>query len=148
MSSLVKTTPYLVYRLTDFRTNEAYETYKNTSWGDYTNLLGAIQAILDDDVVAQSIILYYGLEDGAPHTLKEVDERVGARLGASFIRVRNGMAKIKGHKEMLPELFGIKDRVSTTVGHSGRPFYEFAYGDPLMYRDKTGRKALELLKTL
>ena len=143
-----ETTPYLVHRLVDFKTNEAYETYLNTSWGDLVDVSGAIQSIIPDKTTADSIIRYYGLEDGIPRTMKEIDESLGFKPGLTFARIHKAIPIIRKNKGRLPELFGIENRVPADMNLIGKPFYEFSYGDPLMYRDKTGRKALELLYTL
>ena len=143
-----ETTPYLVHRLVDFKANEAYEKYLNTSWGDLVDVSGAIQSIIPDKTTADSIILYYGLEDGLPRTMKEIDESLGFKPGLSYARIHKAIPIIRKNKGRLPELFGIENRVPADMNLIGKPFYEFSYGDPLMYRDKTGRKALELLYTL
>lgn len=143
-----ETTPHLVYFLSDFHTNEDYETYRCANWGDRVSVMGAIQNILEDSDSAYAVANYYGIDDGYSYFIKDIAKNIEQKPSTVYNRFKDSMDKIREHKNQLPELFGIENRVKTTIDPSKRPYYAYGFMENMRNHDKTGKEGLKLLAKL
>jgi len=143
-----ETTPYLVYFLSDFKTNRAYETYRNASWGDCVAVIGAIESIVEDNDMTQLVANYYGLKDGYSYYLKDIGQDIKMKAGRTYAQFRKAMEKIRDNKDSLPQLFNVEKRIPAVINPGKRPYYMYSFMENKRNHDKTGRKGLDILAAL
>lgn len=143
-----ETTPYLVFCLSDFHTNRAYERYQVASWGDSVYLTGAIESIISDSDAAYAVISYYGITDGVCYTIEEIAKQLDLKWNDVYNRFRKSMDILRDNKGQLPELFRIEHRTKARIDPSKRPYYMYSYIENKRNHDNTGNSAFKLLATL
>ena len=143
-----ETTPHLVHSLLEFRTNEEYENYPCASEDDREALKKAIKDIVDDDMSADLLVKYYGIEDGCYYGIKDLTEIFDLGPGEIKARIRHSLLMVRRSRDKLPKIFGIENRVKARLDPRKRPYYAKCVMECRKDYDFTGEKAIALLETL